>query len=160
MADDVTPFHLVTPKRKKREPKNPPEPKWHNPAEFPVDAAAILKKSRISKRQFSRYAEQVLLFLVTHGSADYAKSLLSQVRYGDKDGMRTFSQILGLVKNESAVTVNLHQNNQLNIESPQEARDFDSIIRALDQRDRQEGSIETTAVPLLTDPFTVDLTSE
>jgi hypothetical protein len=136
-------------KRKKKgddPPPPPPPPTWQVPSEFPADASATLRKGRISKKQFSRYIEQLTLFMLTHFSADYAISLQDSIRRGDKAGMEMFAKMMGLVKNEAGVVVNMQNN--LAVTAGADARGIDALVRQLDERDRRNGAIDVSSNPL------------
>lgn len=125
-------------KRRKKSgdpPPPPPTPTWQTPSDFPVDAAAILRKGRISKRQYTKYIEQLSLFMLTHCSADYVIALQDAIRRGDKGGMDMFAKVIGLVKNDAGITVNLQNN--LAIQGGNDTKGFDSLVRQLDARDRK-----------------------
>jgi hypothetical protein len=126
------------PRRKKAE-GGEEVPSWKVPSRFPEDAAGILQKQKISRKQFSRYIEQLSLYILTNFSADFAISLQRMIRKGDKVGMEMFGRTMGLLKNDSAVTVNLQNNLQVNQGATD--RSFDSLVRMLDERERNENAI-------------------
>lgn len=147
MADDVigideaAEFAKPPFSTKKTKKKNEPEipywlttPELQKPASFPDEAAAILKRNKISRKQFSRYAEQLTLFILTNFSADFACALQKGLRGGSTKHMEIFAKLTGMMKNESGVVVNLNQN--LSITQNNGDRQFDSIVRMLDERDR------------------------
>jgi hypothetical protein len=102
---------------------------------FPPDAAAILSRANITKKQFARYTEALMLFMLRNFSGDFVISLQAAIRKGDKAAMTMFSQMMGLVKSDSPLVVNL--NNSLSIGAPVSDRSFDSVVRNLDDRDRR-----------------------
>ena len=118
----------------------PLPPTWQQPSSFPADSASILQKKRISKKQFNRYVEQLSMFLLTNFSADFAISLQNLIRNGDKVGMEMFAKTIGLLKNDSPVTVNLQNNLQIS-QGIDRDKSFDNIVRMLDERDRKENAI-------------------
>lgn len=127
------PFSTAKPKPKAKRPKTP---QWLQPAEFPEDAASILKRNRISRKKFNRYAENLALFLLANGSADFAISMQAGIRSGNFKTMEMFAKMAGLIKNDSGVVVNLNQNLSLT-QNLNNDRHFDSIVRQLDERDRK-----------------------
>jgi hypothetical protein len=140
---------ITVPVKKKRKTKNsgdqpPGPPKWEEPSKFPDHAASILKKNRISKRQFGKYVEQLSLFLLSNCSADFAITVQRMIRNGDKTGMDMFAKAIGLVKNESGVVVNLQNN--LAVDARTTDKSFDSLVRLLDDRDRKAQVVEVAPV--------------
>lgn len=150
----VTPITEAPPKRSRRKPPEgpPPPPTWQPPVGFPGHAAAILKKNRISKKQFTRVAEQIALFLMANASADFAIAVQGGLRKGNTRVMEMFAKMAGLIKNDSGVTVNLNQNN-LNVQAGQERREIDQLVRMLDERDRSAPAI---AAPVAADIIDVE----
>jgi hypothetical protein len=84
-------------------------------------------------------------------------ALQSAIRSGDKDAIKLWAQAVGLVKNESGVTINLQQNNQNNITTNN--REVDSIVRMLDARDRQK-AIDAAPVATVIDDDGEEIDSE
>lgn len=139
---------ITTPVKKKRKSKSSGEPpyvppKWEEPSKFPDHAASILKKNRISKRQFGKYVEQLSLFLLSNCSMDFAIAVQNSIRRGDKIGMDMFAKAIGLVKNESGVVVNLQNN--LAVTQGSNDKSFDSLVRLLDDRERKAHVIEESS---------------
>lgn len=118
--------------------KKPAPEKWEfeTPPTFPEDASAILKRNRISRKKFNRFTEELALFLIKNGSADFAISMQQGLRGGHFKTMEMFAKMAGLVKNDAATVINLNQNLALTQNIGQERR-FDSIVRQLDERDRK-----------------------
>ena len=72
----------------------PQPPQFDPPSAFPEDAAPILKKGSITKKQFTKYVEAITLYALTHISPDAIISLQRSVRRGDKSGMEMFFKIM------------------------------------------------------------------
>lgn len=140
MAIDIGSARAKPRRKKKGDPPDPPPgpPTWLDPAVFPQHAAALLHKNKISKRQFGRAAEQLTLFLLANCSAEFAITLQRQIRSGNKDGMAMFAKMVGLIKNDAGVVVNLNNNSlSLNGDVGPSERSIDGLVRTLDERDRR-----------------------
>ena len=128
-------------------PRRDSSPKWKEPSPFPPEANALLHRSKISKKQFVRFVEELSIFLLKNLSGDFVISLQKAVRRGDKSSMEMFCRIIGLVKGDSPLVVNL-QNNLSVGGPPANDRSFDSVVRGFDERDRKAlpGVIDVTPV--------------
>ena len=146
----VTPISEAPPKRGKKKPPTagppapPTIPTWQTPTPFPEYSATILRKSRIRKTQFTKFAQELALFLAANLSGDWVVALQEAIRRGDKDAMKLLAQEFGIVKNDSGVTINL-QNNIDARENAGIARNFDSIVRMLDERQKSVGIAEAAS---------------
>jgi hypothetical protein len=128
-------------------PHKEPAPRWKTPAPFPPEAHALLHRSKISKKQFVRFVEELSVFLLKNLSGDFVISLQKAVRRGDRSSMEMFAKIAGLVKGDSPLVVNLQNN--LSVSGPTTTdRSFDSVVRGFDDRDRRclPGVIDVTPV--------------
>lgn len=154
-AMPVTPITEVPPKKARKRsgsgtpPEPPAVPSWQTPTAFPEYAAPILRKPRIRRSQFSKFGQDLALFIASNLSADAAIALQSLIRTGDKDAIKLWAQAVGLVKNDSGVTINLQQNNQNNITTAN--REVDSIVRMLDARDHTKAIEEAPLAVVLDD---------
>lgn len=115
-------------------------PQFLTPGEFPEHAHPVLRRNRLTKRQFSKHGEQLSMFLAANGSADAARMLQLLVRLGDLDALKLFFKVIGLDKSAPQTVVNLQQDNRsINVsEGAHEKRAIDSLVRQLDDRDRKQ----------------------
>jgi hypothetical protein len=109
-------------------------PEFLSPADFPADAAAILKQNRITRKQFTRFAEALALQAMRQCGADFLISIHKGIRLGDNKAMEMFCKISGLMKNDAQTVINLGQS--VSVTNVTNNRHFDSIVRSLDDRDR------------------------
>ena len=136
------PIHPIDGKTSNPPPPPPPPPnsaapapiQWQAPTPFPEGAAPVLRKTRIRKSQFPKAVQELALFLFTNLGPDYAIAMQDKLRRGDKDAMKQFAEVIGLLKNASPVQVNLQTN--LNVQTGGGMRQVDNLVRMLDERDR------------------------
>lgn len=119
---------------------------WKTPTQFPEHAPSILRRPRLRKKQFPKFTQELALFLSSNLSADLVIALQDGLRRGDKDAIKLMCQTLGLVKNDSGVTVNLQNN--VAIQNNTNTKQIDSLVRLLDERDR---TVVIDAGPLAVD---------
>jgi hypothetical protein len=140
-----------------RKPKSPPaptsvEPKvrsWLPPIMMPVDAPDILKKRKLTRKQFSKFTENIPLFMAGYMSGDVMTILQALIRLGDIEAIKLYFRMIGLEKNSPQNVINLHQNNNtMNINSGGPDRQIDTLVRQLDDRDRKK-IIEAKPVALI-----------
>lgn len=112
-------------------------PSMMEPAFFPEDAPPILRKRRLTKRQFGKFTEQLPLYMAANMSADVVAILQALVRLGDIEAIKIVMSTIGLSKAVPQTVVNLQQNNTLNQVNSGD-RTFDTLVRQLDDRDRKK----------------------
>lgn len=115
-------------------------PTWQPTTPFPEAATApVLRKSRIRKSQFRKWSNEYLLFLAAHLGGDLAIVLQKKVRDGDKDTIKLLTQMLRLVDKEGGINIQTN----IGINNASGGRQIDSLIRRLDERDRNSTVIDS-----------------
>jgi hypothetical protein len=129
------PFRTDKPKTKSI-PRWQVTPEFLTPAAFPPDAAAILKQNRITRKQFTRFAEAIALQGMRQCGADFLITMQRGIRLGDNKSMELFAKMAGLLKNDAATVINLGQSVSVSVDNGAR-KHFDSIVRKFDERDHR-----------------------
>lgn len=130
-----------------RKAKAPAREKPRPPAVFDETAATVLRQTKLTKKQFGKYMEHLTYYILTHTSAEYARSLFEGISEGNGRDMMAFEKIFGMVKGGDGLVINLNQNN-LSVSQGSSNRDFDSLLREIDRAEAETGAIEASVVPV------------
>lgn len=109
---------------------------------------SIFKKNRVSKRGKDSYLDAMLLAHIPLGTRDFFAAVLKGVRAGDKNCIELWAKMVGYIKSEGGINVNVNQqNNMVDARNQADSRNFNSIVRQLDSQDRTK-MIEASATPM------------
>lgn len=127
-------------------------PEFCNPAAFPDDTVPILRRRKLSKRQFSQFVENFPMFLAGYCSADVAIMLQTLIRLGDIEAIKVFLSTIGLTKSSPQMITNIQNNHVVNASVDRAGdRTIDTLVRQLDERDRKmQNAITVQAVKQIT----------
>jgi len=119
------------------------------PAEFDASADPILRKTKLTDKQFNKFVKQLSYYLLTHGGAEWARSMVDGLSRGRARDMNRFEEMFGLVKSGDGFVFNFHQNN-LSVNNGGNARDFDALLREIDRADREAMVVDVSpAQPMI-----------
>jgi len=142
---------LVSMPKRSHHKKVPPQ--FPERAQFPAHAPKMLQRTKLSKRQHSRWAEQFVLFVAAQCGPDAAIALQEMLRRGSGEGLKIFLEVMGLKKNEAGVVLNLQQNYLNGGYANTGDRDINDLIRQLDERDRQARALPPAPHPAVESPI-------
>jgi hypothetical protein len=121
------------------------KPPWENdekPIEYPNPPKALQKK--VTPKSMDKYRQALLSYSVSMSGVQWAQAMHKLVARADFKTLELFAKIVGFLPNEQA-QINI-QNNNIVGGAP---RDFDSIIRKLEERDHSDAAIQAqfTQIP-------------